>query len=1126
MTPEGKLLPDRVAGETNAVGLSDAARSEIERLVRRAAAEHKAGKLAAVEKTLEAIIEIDPQHAESLFNLAILARDRKEISNSERLFRRAILADPMRVEAYHGLGELLFNARHLMLAITTFRQGLEVAPTRVPLMAALARCYLQLRKPRQVVEQCRRILEIFPDDAEALWLYAWGQQMLRQVPAALEALDRLEAITEPHARSMVIRQLCLEAQGDAAADELYDRLIAFVMHDWANLKHAIEAYAWSGRNDRSYDIVRRFIEAHPDSAAAIQELCTLQMNDGLFHEVKANLETVLRLQPNSLYVRMVSALSSFRIGDYAGFHRDHDSRWGRDTHEGKWDLPVPLWDGKPISGKGLLVYSEQGIGDHVMYGGFFPDLRAYAKRITVEISARLIGLFQRSFPDMAFIDRNQMQPGWSHHDIGGIAPYGDLPTLLNVDFEHLRNRDGYLVADPTHSHKLRQRYQAMFPGKKLVGISWRSGNRDSAVIRSVDLPHWKPIFEVPGYAFISLQYGSIEDDLADLKADFGIDVYRDPEIDPMSLMDPFAAQLAAMDLVISADNSTVHFAGALGVPCWMMLPVNSDWRWQLGRDDSIWYSSLTLFRSRRELGGDWTPVIAAIVEKLSTLQGAVLNEARARTLLRCLNTMDHHHRISEAEDFARQLVEMNAYLGDAMRVIGVAAMKAGVTGDAVQLLSRAAELQPRDPHILADLVVALDADDQAQQAERLGRDALRQAEQDPHLLRAMGEILTRQGRYDEATDYFARQLRRQPEDVEARQSLARLQLLEGEPELAMSNLEKALSFDDSARLAHRELAEIMLTSAKPTPQAWQHFRWRFAERPGEMPRHLAAIDPDLRPLVWNGGKLRRQRLMLRAERTIYEQMMFMGNLVKITGTARTILMEVDPRLMPVLKLDAGKMDIRAAGSATPEAVVADRIQMIASLGDLASLVVDDLVAGQASPVLQPDPHAVAQYRSEFGGAWPGRKLVGLSWREPRTPAGLVLMLAQIVPLLLMPGIGIVLLQSDLSAEEHAGLSEIAGGKLPTAPFLRRQSDISDVAAQLAALDLVVSAEELPAHLAAASGVRTVKLCGRVSHWSWGDRSRQSLWYRDARSVHLGSAEDLAALPELIRALVEQGFIRH
>ena len=46
----------------------------------------------------------------------------------------------------------------------------------------------------------------------------------------------------------------------------------------------------------------------------------------------------------------------------------------------------------------------------------------------------------------------------------------------------------------------------------------------------------------------------------------------DREVDQLANLDEFAAQIAAMDLVITIDNSTAHLAGALGVPTWVLLP--------------------------------------------------------------------------------------------------------------------------------------------------------------------------------------------------------------------------------------------------------------------------------------------------------------------------------------------------------------------------------------------------------------------------------------------------------------------------------------------------------------------------------------------------------------------------
>ncbi|KAF0192324.1 MAG: hypothetical protein FD165_949 [Gammaproteobacteria bacterium] len=119
----------------------------------------------------------------------------------------------------------------------------------------------------------------------------------------------------------------------------------------------------------------------------------------------------------------------------------------------------------------------------------------------------------------------------------------------------------------------------------------------------------------PGVDFIDLQYGDSRAEIAAVCTQGNMAVHTWDDADPLHDLDDFAAQVAALDRVISVNNTTVHVAGALGVPVWVMLPLNSEWRWLRDRADSPWYPSLQLFR--QSTLGDWSPVFAAVAARLA-----------------------------------------------------------------------------------------------------------------------------------------------------------------------------------------------------------------------------------------------------------------------------------------------------------------------------------------------------------------------------------------------------------------------------------------------------------------------------------------------------------------------------
>jgi hypothetical protein len=245
--------------------------------------------------------------------------------------------------------------------------------------------------------------------------------------------------------------------------------------------------------------------------------------------------------------------------------------------------------------------------------------------VIVECDQRLVPLLQRSFPETLVVGRtNPPSPLLKDPSITHQIPMASIPRVLGLSPNTMPFQKPFMIPIEKERNQFRSEYKkdgSRFPQSGvtpvLVGISWRSGNKQEGLKRSVGLEYWGPILNVPGASFVNLQYGENSRELQIAYNRFSVKIFEDEKINPLRDLESFAAQVAAMDLVISVDNSTVHFAGALGVKVWTMLPTVPDWRWGLVGDKTRWYPTMRLFRQTAR--GKWEPIISKIAEELNSL---------------------------------------------------------------------------------------------------------------------------------------------------------------------------------------------------------------------------------------------------------------------------------------------------------------------------------------------------------------------------------------------------------------------------------------------------------------------------------------------------------------------------
>ena len=324
----------------------------------------------------------------------------------------------------------------------------------------------------------------------------------------------------------------------------------------------------------------------------------------------------LKFDPNHIDVNQNYGQLLLKLGDFKQGAKKFRYRLQRPENASLKLSEITQWLGEPLAGKHLLLLAHQGVGDEVMFSSIFEQLNDACSKLTIEADKRMLPIFKRTFPFANWIEKKV-----NFKD--RILPAGlDLYSPLGDAFYYCRKKEGDfsknkvgLKANSDLSKYFKEKYIRLFHADvRKIGISWKTQSITNPSERSMNLDCMLPLFELKNTVFINLQYGNVLDEIKNFKDTHGGSIYIDEEVDSFEDLDCFLAQINALDHVISIDNSTVHFSGAIGVDTHLLLPISSDHRWLLNRSDCILYDSLRLYRQKKI--NEWNPLVMNIVKAL------------------------------------------------------------------------------------------------------------------------------------------------------------------------------------------------------------------------------------------------------------------------------------------------------------------------------------------------------------------------------------------------------------------------------------------------------------------------------------------------------------------------------
>jgi Flp pilus assembly protein TadD len=561
------------------------------------------GDLAGVAARYERVLATDPEQWDALYLYGTALLQLGRLREAIDIFQRAAMLRPGIPDVYNNLGVAYQGLGEVDEAVRAYRSAIEFKPDFDLAHVNLARLLASAGRFAEAEISLHRAVQIKPADVgyrlqlagvigrqekwqqaarvleEALDLQPHNLDLKMNLAAALVHQERLDEAVCVYRAVLGERPDFGEAQSS----------LAFALERQGHLSDALEA-------------AERAIELRPDCAEAHNNL-------GIVLRSQHRLDDACRAFRTSIELKPDFALAEFNLGTTLLLTGRYFEGWAGYRQHARVAGAVPPgptsteWDGRPIPGRRLLVYADQGLGDTIQFARF---LSLCKQRSQAQVVFRCQPPLGRLFAEWHDID----EFGTNEDDIPECdlhIPLASLPGLFGLTIEQVGKGVPYLQRPAPLPPRIGDLI-GLRTTQRRIGLVWQGNPRQARdIVRSCPLEKLIPLLEIPGIRFFSLQCEAVG------RSQLATSPAADRLVDVGALLDDFAdtaAVLDQLDLLITVDTAIAHLAGALGRPLWTMLCHTPDWRWHLDRSDCPWYPTMRLFR--QPAWGDWDAVIEQI----------------------------------------------------------------------------------------------------------------------------------------------------------------------------------------------------------------------------------------------------------------------------------------------------------------------------------------------------------------------------------------------------------------------------------------------------------------------------------------------------------------------------------
>ena len=489
------------------------------------------------------------------------------------LLQQAVQAQPGSARAQHNLGVALAQLGRFDEAVAALEQALHLRPDYADASFNLGNALRELGRRDEAIERFRQALQRRPDHANAC----------NNLGLTLTEAGRAEEAVEPLRQAVALQPKMKEGHNN----------LGLAYADLGRFAEAETCYQEALRLDPGY------VEAHTNLGSACKE-------QGRLEEALSCYQYALWLEPVSAIAHYNRSLALLQQGDYEQGWKEYEWRWRRKQVRPR-DFAQPRWDGRPLAGRTILLWREQGLGDTIQFVRYAALVEKAGGRVIVECPACLTPLLTTCAGIDRVVAEKQCLPACDVQ-----APLLSLPALLKTTLNAVPAAVPYLHVEAERVAAWRRRLGAARVFR--VGVVWQGnpyfrGDRR----RSFPLASLAPLAAVAGVQLVSLQKEHGLEQVTEAQRRFPLMMLEGLDERGGAFVDT-AAVMRNLDLVVTADTAAAHLAGALAVPVWLALSQAPDWRWGLTGEVTPWYPTMRLFRQSQL--GDWRSLFEGMAARL------------------------------------------------------------------------------------------------------------------------------------------------------------------------------------------------------------------------------------------------------------------------------------------------------------------------------------------------------------------------------------------------------------------------------------------------------------------------------------------------------------------------------